>query len=96
MEREQPPAKEKKWRKARVNCDNNGIMPLIVFGSGMFDKDGVPLKGHQSGVVGILWRELKKREANGEVAVVKIDEYLTSQVRSNWQISWLKLLRENN
>lgn len=62
----------------------------------MFGKDGVPLKGHQSGVVGILWRELKKREANGEVAVVKIDEYLTSQVRSNWQISWLKLLREND
>ncbi|KAL1935442.1 hypothetical protein VTP01DRAFT_4582 [Rhizomucor pusillus] len=55
-------------------------MPLIVFGSGIFGKDGVPLKSHQSGVVGILWRELKKREANGEVAVVKIDEYLTSQI----------------
>ncbi|KAL1931374.1 hypothetical protein VTP01DRAFT_9516 [Rhizomucor pusillus] len=94
MEREQPPAKEKKWRKARVNCDNNVKMPLIVFRSGMFGKDGVPLKGHQSGAVGILWRELKKREANGEVAVVKIDEYLTSQVQSNWQISWVKLLRE--
>ncbi|KAL1929249.1 hypothetical protein VTP01DRAFT_2308 [Rhizomucor pusillus] len=81
MEREQPPAKGKKWRKARVNCDNNGKMTLIVFGSGMFGKkDGVPLKGHQSGVVGILCRELKKREANGEVAVVKIDEYLTSQI----------------
>ncbi|KAL1927793.1 hypothetical protein VTP01DRAFT_3614 [Rhizomucor pusillus] len=79
VEREQPPVKEKKWRKARVNCDNNGIMPLIVFGSGMFGKDGVPLKGRQSGVVGILWRELKKREANSEVTVVKIDEYLTSQ-----------------
>lgn len=54
---------------------------IVVFGSGMFGKD-VPLKGQQSGVVGILWKELKKREANGEVVVATIDEYLTSQVKS--------------
>ncbi|KAL1930767.1 hypothetical protein VTP01DRAFT_10929 [Rhizomucor pusillus] len=52
---------------------------IVVFGSGMFGKD-VPLKGQQSGVVGILWKELKKREANGEVVVATIDEYLTSQI----------------
>lgn len=56
-------------------------MPFVVFGAGMFGKDGAPLKGQKSGVVNILWKELKKREANGEVVVVKIDEYLTSQVR---------------
>ena len=71
VEREQPPVKEKKWRKARVNCDNNGIMPLIVFGSGMFGKDGVPLKGHQSGMVGILWRELRRGKPTARLLSLK-------------------------
>lgn len=48
----------------------------------MFGKDGVPLKGQRTGVVRIFYRELKKRESQGQAVIVTIDEYLTSQVRS--------------
>ncbi|KAL1933455.1 hypothetical protein VTP01DRAFT_7545 [Rhizomucor pusillus] len=54
-------------------------MPLIAFGDGMFGKDGVKIKGHESGIVGILYRMLKRREARGEAVIVTIDEYSSSQ-----------------
>lgn len=56
----------------------------------MFNKDIVKLKGIRCGVVGILWRCLKKREAAGDLLVVPIDEYLTSQVCSSCQTRTLE------
>ncbi|EPB81929.1 hypothetical protein HMPREF1544_11350 [Mucor circinelloides 1006PhL] len=44
-------------------------IPLIVFGAGMFGKDAVKLKGHRCGVVGKLFRTLKRREAEGRLKV---------------------------
>ena len=59
--------------------DKNKV-PLIVFGNGMFGKDLVKLKGIRCGVVGVMWRCLKKREAAGDLLVVPIDEFRTSRV----------------
>lgn len=57
-------------------------MPLVVFGSGMFGKNNVKIKGHRAGLLNVLYRMLKRREARGELAIVTIDEYLTSQVNA--------------
>lgn len=60
-------------------------VPLVVFGSGMVGKDQVKLKGLRVGVTGKLYEALKKRERRGDLIVVGIDEYLTSQVCSKCQ-----------
>ncbi|KAL1934459.1 hypothetical protein VTP01DRAFT_6641 [Rhizomucor pusillus] len=52
--------------------------------------NNVPLKGHRPGLVGVLYRMLKRREARGELVVVIIDEYLTSQICHNCQARSLK------
>lgn len=46
----------------------------------MFGKDLVHLKGLKSGVTGIFYKALKRRERNGDLVVVTIDEHLTSQI----------------
>jgi hypothetical protein len=45
-----------------------------MFGYG---KDIVKMKGLRCGVVGIMWRYLKKKEAAGDLLVVPIDEFKT-------------------
>lgn len=71
-----------RWEKRKVNPDNDGKMPIIVFGAGMFGQVGKRrYKGHPSGVVGKLWKSLKSRERQLQCLVVTIDEYLSSQVR---------------
>ena len=55
--------------------------PIIAFGDAMFgSKNHIHLKGQPVGVVGVLWKMLKRREKLGKLVVVPIDEYLTSQV----------------
>ncbi|CEP19596.1 hypothetical protein [Parasitella parasitica] len=54
-------------------------IPLIAFGAGMFGKDLVKMKGLQYGVVGKLFRTLKRREAEGKLIVATIDEFKTSK-----------------
>lgn len=39
---------------------------IIVFRDGMFGKDGNKLKGHESGLVGTLWKMLKRRKRREE------------------------------
>ncbi|KAI8092371.1 uncharacterized protein B0P05DRAFT_526012, partial [Gilbertella persicaria] len=51
-------------------------VPLIVFGSGMSGKDHVKMKTVRTGVTGLLYRTLKRRERTGDLLVVDIDEYL--------------------
>lgn len=58
---------------------------MIVFGDGMFGKDLVKLKGNRCGVTGKLWRALKKRERDGGLIAVTIDEYKTSKACNNCQ-----------
>ncbi|KAI9477822.1 MAG: hypothetical protein EXX96DRAFT_568343, partial [Benjaminiella poitrasii] len=48
----------------------------------MFGKDLVRLKGLRCRVTGMFYQALKKRERAGDLVVVTIDEYLTSQVCS--------------
>ncbi|KAI9477786.1 MAG: hypothetical protein EXX96DRAFT_538954 [Benjaminiella poitrasii] len=45
----------------------------------MFGKDLMRLKGLRCGVTGMFYQVLKKRERAGDLVVVMIDEYLTSQ-----------------
>ncbi|KAI9473417.1 MAG: hypothetical protein EXX96DRAFT_577866, partial [Benjaminiella poitrasii] len=48
----------------------------------MFGKDLVRSKGMRCGVTGMFYQALKKRERTGDLVVMTIDEYLTSQVCS--------------
>jgi hypothetical protein len=57
-----------------------GKMPMVVFGSGMFGKDSIHFKGHRHGVVGKIYAHLKHRASLGELCLLNIDEYFTSQV----------------
>ena len=72
--------KQNKWKSAPFQEVNR--IPLIVFGNGMFRKDLVKLKGIQSGVIGKFFRVLKKREAEGQLIALTIDEYNTSKTCS--------------
>ena len=72
--------RRKKWRPLKYQEEDKSKVPLVVFGNGMFGKDLVKLKGLRCGVAGIMWRCLKKREAAGDLLVVTIDEFLTSQI----------------
>ena len=55
-------------------------MPLIVFGTGMVGKDSVKLRGLRHGVTCMFYRTLKKREKEGELLVVPIDEFKTPRI----------------
>ena len=46
----------------------------------MFGKDAVKLKNNRTGVTGVLWRSLKKREREGGLIAITIDEYKTSKI----------------
>ena len=74
------PGKEKHFKKAKFTAHADGRLPLIIFGNGIFGKDGMKIKGYRHGLVKVFYQMLKRREARGELVVVTIDEYLTSQV----------------
>ena len=57
-------------------------VPLFVVGNGMFNKDSVKLKGLRTGVTGILWRAIKRREKEGDLIALEIDEFKTSKICS--------------
>ena len=55
-------------------------IPLVVFGNAMFRaKNTQKIKGHRTGIVDIIWREIKRRERAGDLVAVTVDEYLSSQ-----------------
>jgi ribosomal protein L37AE/L43A len=63
-----------------------------VFGAGMFSKDQVKFKGLQTGVTGLLWRALKKREKDtSSFIILTVDECRTSKVCSSCKNSALKV-----
>ncbi|KAH8555769.1 hypothetical protein BGW37DRAFT_478482, partial [Umbelopsis sp. PMI_123] len=53
---------------------------MIVIGNAMFNKDDVPMRGQRVGVTNILWKTLKRKERQGHLVAITIDEYLTSQI----------------
>jgi transposase len=56
----------------------------------MFGKDNVRLAKKRCGVVGILWKILRRRERNNECILTTIDEYYTSQVCNTCALLSLK------
>ncbi|KAI7908326.1 uncharacterized protein BX663DRAFT_482514 [Cokeromyces recurvatus] len=73
-----------KWRPIKYKEDKTKV-PLIVFGSGMFNKDTNKIRTLRCGVTGILWCALKRREAAGQLITIIIDEFGTSKVCSRCQ-----------
>ena len=55
-------------------------MPLVVLGSGMVNKSHVKFHGKMVGAIGKIVEHLAWRQPRGELFVLMIDEYLTSQV----------------
>ncbi|KAI8973180.1 hypothetical protein BDF20DRAFT_945378 [Mycotypha africana] len=76
-----------KWKPEPFSVGDTKNIPLIVVGNGMFGKSAMPIKGHKTGVVGVLWRALKRREAAGDLLTITIDEYKTSRICNNCQQS---------
>ncbi|KAL0078188.1 hypothetical protein F4703DRAFT_1797202 [Phycomyces blakesleeanus] len=70
--------KKDKWKPTKYQQDSTKA-PLAVFGSGMFGKYYVKLKGHGCGVVGKRYKLLKKGEAEGQLIVITIDKFKTSK-----------------
>jgi hypothetical protein len=70
----------RRWKKAKVNVQNQGKMPLIVFGNGFFND--MAIKRHMAAPIKKIYANLKRRERLGQAVIVQIDEYLTSQVHS--------------
>jgi hypothetical protein len=75
---------KRKWKAPRPKVENDGKMPLVVYGNGMLNSN-LPFHRHKSNPSNKVYKNLKRRERDGQVAVALIDEYLTSQV------SWQKL-----
>jgi transposase len=71
-------------------------MPLVVFGSAMFGKDGVRIKGHRHGITDTMFKQLKHRESLGELCLLTIDEYFTSQVCSKCKTRNLEKVADSN
>ncbi|GAA5814925.1 hypothetical protein MFLAVUS_008428 [Mucor flavus] len=78
--KQQQNRKSGKWKPSMFHEKDKSKVPLIVFGNEMFGKDLVKLKGLRCGVVGIMWRCLKKREAAVDLVVVTVDEFKTSRI----------------
>ncbi|KAI7900310.1 uncharacterized protein BX663DRAFT_488513 [Cokeromyces recurvatus] len=68
-----------KRRPAKFSQDAAKVL-LIVFGVGMFGKDGVNLKGNKCRATGVLWRAIKRREKEGGLLAITIDEFKTSKI----------------
>jgi hypothetical protein len=67
------------WRKSKVEVDNQGKMPFIVFGNGCISQT-MAFKRHLAAPSKKIYNTLKRRERLGHAVVCLIDEYYTSQV----------------
>lgn len=55
-------------------------MPLVVFGDGLTNKSSVRFRGLQHGVSEKIYKHLRLKEKLGELCLLDIDEFRTSQV----------------
>ncbi|KAG2173805.1 hypothetical protein INT43_005225 [Umbelopsis isabellina] len=70
------------WKSLKFEMASKS--PIIAFGNALFgSKNHNHLKGQPVGVVGVLWKMIKRREKMGNLVVIPIDEYLTSQEGDN-------------
>ncbi|KAI7906106.1 uncharacterized protein BX663DRAFT_415387, partial [Cokeromyces recurvatus] len=73
-----------KWRPIKYKEDKTKV-PLIVFESGMFNRDTNKIRTLRCEATGILWRALRRHEAAGQLITITIDEFRTSKVCSKCQ-----------
>jgi hypothetical protein len=57
-------------------------MPLVIFGDGMFGKDQVKFRGHHTGVTTKVLEQLQKREKQGHLCLLTINEFRISVVNT--------------
>lgn len=70
---------DQRWQR---NTYEREEIPVVAFGSGMFGKDSVKFKGNRTEVTGILYRALKIRERQGNIIVIIVDQFRTSEVKA--------------
>jgi hypothetical protein len=70
--------KNARWRPQHFNP--SALVPLVVFGDGMKNKDTVKMKGHVSGTTGLLYQEIQRRQNQFLAALLDINEFRTSRV----------------
>ena len=69
----------RKWKPSKFV--DSTLVPLVVFGDGMKQKDAVRMKKRLSGVTKILYKEIICRQKQNLAAIVDINEFRTSVVR---------------
>ena len=83
-----PSKKPEGWKKKKFEEEEKEKIPVVAFGDGMFNKDGVKIQGLRHGVTNILWRALKRRQPFSPLVLGSVDEFRTSRVcRSCSEIS---------
>ncbi|KAI9268591.1 hypothetical protein EDC94DRAFT_646196 [Helicostylum pulchrum] len=68
--------KNRKWKPGKFV--DSTLVPLVVFGDGMKQKDAVRLKKRLSGATNILYKEIICRQKQNLAAIVDINEFRTS------------------
>ncbi|CEG81642.1 hypothetical protein RMATCC62417_15815 [Rhizopus microsporus] len=66
--------------KSHFNEGDTTKMPLIIFGDGLKGSTHVRLRGRRVGASEMVYKNLKKREKQGELLVLDINEFKTSSV----------------
>ncbi|KAI9254104.1 hypothetical protein EDC94DRAFT_618847 [Helicostylum pulchrum] len=66
----------RKWKPSKFV--DSTLVPLVVFGDGMKQKDAVRMKKRLSGVTKILYKEIICRQKQNLAALVDINEFRTS------------------
>ncbi|CEG80616.1 hypothetical protein RMATCC62417_14921 [Rhizopus microsporus] len=65
-------------------------MPLVVFGDGLTNKSSVRFRGLRHGVSEKIYKHLKLKEKLGELCLLDIDKFRTSQVCNSCKTRNLK------
>ncbi|KAI9480383.1 MAG: hypothetical protein EXX96DRAFT_537659 [Benjaminiella poitrasii] len=85
--------KKKNDEKNDLTARRKRESSFTSFWCGHVGKDSVKLKGNRNGIIEVLWRALKKREAVDDLLVVTINEYKTSMICNNCYTDSLKSLK---
>jgi transposase len=96
MDEDTRPITENASQRSNYTPANKRKMSLVVFRSAMFGKDGARIKGHRHGITDMIFKQLKHRETLGELCLVTIDEYFTSQVCNKYKTRNLKNVTDSN
>jgi dTDP-D-glucose 4,6-dehydratase len=64
-------------RRANFQEGARDKMPLVIFGDGTHNKDHLHFRGHMHGVTDEIYKNLQRREKNGELLLLDINESRT-------------------